>query len=58
MAKLTSSQTLYNMTKDNQRQNRLEQGFFDGRFMPKLVPDKKKQKSKSKARKKIPAYAY
>lgn len=58
MAKLTSSQTLYNMTKANQRQNRLEQGFFDGRFMSKLVPDKRKQKSKTEARKKIPAYAY
>lgn len=58
MAKLSSSELLYNMSKGNQRKNRVEQGFFDGRFAPKSIPDKKKKLSKIEARKKIPAYCY
>jgi hypothetical protein len=32
------------------RQNALDQGYYDGRFRPKVVKDKKKEKSKREAR--------
>jgi hypothetical protein len=35
------------------RQEAVEQGFYDGRFRSKVVPDKKKKKSKEQAREKI-----
>jgi hypothetical protein len=35
------------------RQDAKEQGFYDGRFRSKVVPDKKKKDSKTKARKKV-----
>jgi len=42
------------MKKYRESLNRLsakEQGFFDGRFMPKVVPDKKKKTNKICCRK-------
>lgn len=35
------------------REDAMEQGFYDGRFRKRVVPDKKKKQSKEKARKKI-----
>ena len=35
-----------------ERLNRIEQGFFDGRFRPRRVKDKKKHTDKYKARRK------
>jgi hypothetical protein len=36
-----------------QRKLAIAQGFFDGRFKPKVVMDKKKEESRKKARGKI-----
>ncbi len=33
------------------RNSAKEQGFYDGRFMPKVVPDKKKKLSKAACKK-------
>lgn len=35
------------------RESAIEQGFYDGRFRKRVVPDKKKKERKEKARKKI-----
>ena len=35
------------------REQAKEQGFYDGRFRSKVVPDKKKKKSKEQAREKV-----
>jgi len=32
--------------KARQRESAIEQGFYDGRFSPKTIPDKKKKASK------------
>ncbi len=40
-----------NIEKTLNRKSAVEQGFYDGRFMEKIVPDKKKKKSKSKMNK-------
>lgn len=34
-----------------QREKRKEQGFFDGRFIEKIVPDKKKKYKRNKTKK-------
>jgi len=36
-----------------QRKLALIQGFYDGRFKPKVVKDKKKEASRKKARRKV-----
>ena len=35
------------------RQDAVEQGFYDGRFRKRVVPDKKKKEDKRKAKEKI-----
>ena len=35
------------------REKMIEDGFFDGRYIPKVVPDKKKESEKNKCRKKV-----
>jgi hypothetical protein len=47
---------LTNMSKARERVNRIEQGFFDGRFRPKVVPNKKKVNELRETRKKITAW--
>lgn len=42
---------LSSLLKGLERENRKEQGFFDGRFSPKVIKDKKKQQSKDACRK-------
>lgn len=39
------------MAEDSERQKRIDAGFFDGRFRPRKVKDKKKHSEKYKARK-------
>jgi hypothetical protein len=39
--------------KSSIRKKQLKEGFFDGRFAPKVQPDKKKQHSKKQCRVKI-----
>jgi len=41
------------LQKAAQRQSAMEQGFFDGRFTPKIVPNKKAALNKKAARQKI-----
>lgn len=36
-----------------ERKNRIEQGYFDGRFKQKIIKNKKKEKEKYKAREKV-----
>ena len=38
--------TLKNIEKAIQRKEAISQGFFDGRFSNKIIPNKKKQESK------------
>ncbi len=35
----------------DQRENRKEQGFFDGRFVEKTIPDKKRKYKRKKIKK-------
>jgi hypothetical protein len=53
MKKLSSSEKLINMSKANERKNRIEQGYFDGRFAPKTVPDKRKKLQNKLSREKV-----
>ena len=41
------------MEKRIERENQKEQGFFDGRFAPKIVPNRKAKENKNICRKKI-----
>lgn len=34
---------LLKMQHERERQNRIEQGFYDGRFAPKVIKNKKKE---------------
>ena len=45
-----------NFQKAAQRKEAMSQGFYDGRFAPKLVPNKKALDAKLKARKKVNIY--
>lgn len=36
-----------------ERKNQVEQGFFDGRYRSKAIPNKKKKQAKEWARKKV-----
>jgi len=47
------NEELFNMAKGRERESAKEQGFFDGRFRPKVIKDKKKEDSKKKSRKKL-----
>jgi hypothetical protein len=43
---------LFKMAKGSNRQKAIDDGFYDGRFRPKVVPDKKvKEERKSKKHK-------
>lgn len=42
-----------NYIKKKNREAAIADGAYDGRFSPKVVPDKKKKTDKEKARKKI-----
>lgn len=39
------------MLKGKQRDEAIAQGFYDGRFKAKVIPDKKKQSSKDECKK-------
>lgn len=58
MAKLTTSEKLRNMAMATERQNRISQGFFDGRFAPKSIPNKRKVAEKKLSRTKVRVYEY
>jgi hypothetical protein len=58
MAKLTTTEKLRNMAKATERQNRISQGFFDGRFAPKSIPNKRKVEEKKLSRTKVRVYEY
>ena len=45
--------SIYQAVKGEERKNRIEQGFFDGRFRPKQVPNKKKAAEKKLCRSKV-----
>jgi hypothetical protein len=46
------------LQKGAQRKEAIEQGFFDGRFAPKVVPNKKAILKRKQARKKIDVSDY
>ena len=41
---------LLKLAKGRERYSAKEQGFFDGRFRPRVIKDKKKEKSRKKSR--------
>ena len=43
----------FNVAKRLQRKIAMQQGFYDGRFIEKVMKDKKKEYSKKLARKKV-----
>ena len=43
---------LLKLGKAENREKAKEQGYYDGRYRPRVVPDKKKKASKEEARKK------
>jgi hypothetical protein len=45
------NQELFNMAQASERQRRKDAGYFDGRFAPKQILDKKKEENKTKCRK-------
>lgn len=53
---MDSTEKIYKMQKARERQNRIEQGFFDGRFRPKAIPNKKKVYEKKLSRSKVLEY--
>ena len=44
------SEIVYVKVKCLEREKRKEQGFFDGRFAPKTIPNKKKESEKRTSR--------
>jgi hypothetical protein len=58
MAKLTTTEKLRNMAKASERQNRIAQGYFDGRFAPKSIPNKRKESERKISRTKVRVYEY
>jgi hypothetical protein len=58
MAKLTTSEKLQKLAKAAERQNRISQGFFDGRFAPKSIPNKRRVEEKKLSRTKVRIYEY
>ncbi len=44
---------LLKLAKGRERESAKEQGFFDGRFRPRVIKDKKKEKSRKKSRERI-----
>jgi hypothetical protein len=45
--------TFLGVAKNLQRKLAIQQGFYDGRFSPKVVKDKKKEESKRLARRRV-----
>jgi hypothetical protein len=43
---------LFTLSKESERESRKSQGFFDGRYSPRRVPDKKKLLSRKVSRSK------
>ena len=58
MAKLTTTEKLRNRAMATERQNRIAQGFFDGRFAPKSIPNKRKESERKLSRTKVRVYEY
>jgi hypothetical protein len=52
-SKKKRKQTAFQTAKKLQRKLAMQQGFYDGRFRPKVVTDKKKEEEKKLARKKV-----
>lgn len=48
--------TLKNLEKAAQRKEAIAQGFYDGRFIARVIPNKKALDAKLKARKKVNVY--
>lgn len=53
MSEKNKKNTSLGVAKKLQRKLAIQQGYYDGRFREKTVPDKKKEDSLKKARKKI-----
>jgi hypothetical protein len=53
MAKKKKKETSFDVAKRLQRKLAIQQGYYDGRFKSKTIPDKKKEENKRLARKKI-----
>jgi hypothetical protein len=53
MSKKKNKNSSVLVAKRLQRKLAIQQGYYDGRFKKKTVPDKKKEESRTKARKKI-----
>lgn len=53
MPKKKKKHSSMNVALNLQRKLAIQQGFYDGRFKEKRVPDKKKEESRRKARKKV-----
>ena len=52
-----TKQRLRSMRMENLRDDQKSQGFFDGRFQNKSIPDKRKLQNKYASRKPIKIYA-
>lgn len=50
MAKKTDTQKIRQLRKGTIRKERMAAGAYDGRFAPKVIPDKKKKASRNKCR--------
>ena len=46
----TEKEILDNALKANERKNRIAAGYFDGRFRPRIIKNKKKHQAKYAAR--------
>lgn len=53
MARKKKKPASLNVAKRLQRKLAIQQGFYDGRFMEKSVPDRKKAESRKKSRQKF-----
>ena len=56
--KLNSTERLQKMAQAAERQNRISQGYFDGRFAPKSIPNKRKVHEKKLSRTKVRVFEY
>jgi hypothetical protein len=53
MSRKKKQSSSFDVAKRLQRKLAIQQGFYDGRFKEKIVPDKKKKESRSMARRKF-----
>jgi hypothetical protein len=49
--KKTKDESSFNFMKGKNREEAKTQGFYDGRFMPRIIKDRKKHLSKTHSRK-------